>query len=170
KDAVDGATECGAHFCVAWLAVDPAFKETADDSVPHRKLSNTGADGFYLARTVGERHQRKLLARAVTALDDQEISIVQGCCLEPNQHLALTRLRDGLVHKRQSIDSTWPLQLIAFQEVSPSKGCGGRQNASDRWSVCHYLGDEFFRRRHCTSAEIVMPGASNAHEALRRSD
>jgi len=42
--------------------------------------------------------------------------------LEPDQHLALTRLRDGLVHKRQSIDSARSLQLIAFQEVSPSKG------------------------------------------------
>jgi hypothetical protein len=32
------------------------------------------------------------------------------------------------------------------------------------------LGDEPFRRRHRTSAEIVMPGAGNAHEALGRLD
>jgi len=47
--------------------------------------------------------------------------ITKGCGLEPNQHLTLTRLRDGLVHKRQSIDSARSLQLIAFQEMSPSK-------------------------------------------------
>jgi hypothetical protein len=68
KDAVDGATECGAHFCVAGLVVEPAFKETPDDSVAHHKLPNTGADGFYHARTVGERHWRKLLTRVGSVL------------------------------------------------------------------------------------------------------
>ena len=32
------------------------------------------------------------------------------------------------------------------------------------------LGDELFRRRHCMGAEIVMPDAGNAHEALGRLD
>ena len=46
---------------------------------------------------------------------------------------------------------------------------------SDRWSsslgeYLSFLGDEFFRRRYGLRAQIVMPGASNAHEALRRPD
>ena len=32
------------------------------------------------------------------------------------------------------------------------------------------LGDELFRRRHRMGAEIVMPDAGNAHEALGRLD
>jgi len=32
------------------------------------------------------------------------------------------------------------------------------------------FGDELFRRRNRIGAEIVVPGAGNAHEALRRLD
>src|SRR5436305_1525488 len=72
-------------------------------------------DAFHHARTIGQRHQRKFLPRAIAALDRQEIAIVDRRRLELDKHLAGTGNRRGLLNQHHGIDPTGALQLIGFQ-------------------------------------------------------
>src|SRR5262249_3336997 len=66
------------------------------------------------ARTVGNRYQRKLLTRAVPALDREKVAIIECCGLDAHQHLAGSGPRDGSVDQLESLDAVRPLQFEAF--------------------------------------------------------
>jgi hypothetical protein len=96
EDAVDGAAERSAHFCLARFTTDPSFEEAADHAIAWCKLANVRADRLGDASAVGDRHQRKFLTRAVTALDGEQVAIVERGRLEAYQNLARSGLRQGL--------------------------------------------------------------------------
>ena len=105
ENAVHRAAEVCAHLCLAGLATDPAFEETADDAVTSREFPRARADPLDHACTVGQGHEWKFLTRTIATLDGEKIAIVQRCRLEPNQHLAFAGLRHRLVDEGKSIDS-----------------------------------------------------------------
>src|SRR6185436_5663494 len=87
KDAIDGAAERRAHLDFTRLSADPAFEKAADDPIARREVPNTWADSLDHPCTIGKRHERKLLSRAVAALDGEQVAIVEGCRLEAHQYL-----------------------------------------------------------------------------------